>query len=49
MTDIVFFGFYALAGVVIVLHFTGVLEEHGLEWLVFVLAAAVFPVMIFTA
>lgn len=49
MTDLIFFGFYALAALVIVLHFAGVLEEQGLEWLVFVLAAAVFPVMIFTA
>lgn len=39
--------FYIIAIVVLVLHFTGVLARHNLEWLVLVLAAAVFPAVIY--
>ncbi|MCI0694151.1 hypothetical protein L0337_19355 [candidate division KSB1 bacterium] len=35
--------FYVLAIVVIILHYTGWLARHNLEWIVFVLAVAVFP------
>ena len=39
--------FYAFAIVIVVLHFTGFLKSHNLEWLVLVLAVAIFPVVIF--
>jgi hypothetical protein len=39
--------FYAIAIVTLILHFTGFLKEHNLEWLVLVVAAAIFPVVIF--
>ena len=39
--------FYAIALVIVVLHFTGFLKNHNLEWLVLVVAAAIFPVVIF--
>ncbi len=47
MTDILFAVFYLVAIAVIILHFTGWLEDHNMEWLVFVMAALVFPVVIF--
>lgn len=39
--------FYVIAITVLVLHFTGFLARHNLEWLVLVLAAAVFPAVIY--
>ena len=39
--------FYVIAITVLVLHFTGFLVRHNLEWLVLVLAAAVFPAVIY--
>lgn len=39
--------FYVIAIAVLVLHFTGFLARHNLEWLVLVLAAAVFPAVIY--
>ena len=45
MNDIVFGLFYLVAITVIVLHFTGWLAEHDLEWLVYVMAMLVFPVV----
>jgi hypothetical protein len=39
--------FYLLAITILVLHFTGFLARHNLEWLVLVLAAAVFPAVIY--
>jgi low affinity Fe/Cu permease len=39
--------FYAFAIVIVVLHFTGFLKSHNLEWLVLVLAVAIFPAVIF--
>ena len=39
--------FYIIAITVLVLHFTGFLARHNLEWLVLVLAAAVFPAVIY--
>ena len=47
MTDILFAVFYLVAIAVIILHCTGWLEDHNMEWLVFVMAALVFPVVIF--
>ncbi len=42
-----FYAFYVIAGAVLVLHFTGWLRRNNLEWLMLVLAAAVFPVVFF--
>ena len=42
-----FYSFYAIAIVVLVLHFTGFLRRNRLEWLVLVLTAATFPAVIF--
>ena len=39
--------FYVLAITILVLHFTGFLACHNLEWLVLLLAAAVFPAVIY--
>ena len=39
--------YYAVAITVLVLHFTGHLEAWGLEWLVLVLAATVFPAVLY--
>ena len=47
MSDIIFALFYLVAITVIILHFTGWLEDHNMEWLVFVMAVLVFPVVIF--
>lgn len=46
MEGLGFYAFYAVAIVVLILHFTGWLEENGLEWVVLVLAALVFPAVI---
>lgn len=42
-----FYAFYVIAAVVLILHFTGWLKHHRLEWMVLVVAAAVFPVVLF--
>jgi hypothetical protein len=39
--------FYVIAITLLILHFTGYLARHNLEWLVLLLAAAVFPVVWF--
>jgi hypothetical protein len=39
--------FYVIAITVLVMHFTGFLARHNLEWLVLLLAAAVFPAVIY--
>lgn len=39
--------FYVLAVTLLVLHFTGFLARHNLEWLLLVLAASVFPAVIY--
>ncbi len=39
--------FYVLAITILVMHFTGFLARHNLEWLVLVLAASVFPAVIY--
>ena len=38
--------FYLIAIITLILHFTGFLARHNLEWLVLVLAIAVFPAVI---
>jgi len=42
-----FYAFYAVAVIVLILHFTGWLKRNRLEWLVLAVAAGVFPVVIF--
>jgi hypothetical protein len=42
-----FIAFYIVAIIILILHFTGWLAEHNLEWLVFVLAVGVFPAVKF--
>lgn len=42
-----FYAFYVIAFIVLVLHFTGWLKRNNLEWMVLVLAVAVFPAVIF--
>ena len=39
--------FYVIAITVLIMHFTGYLARRNLEWLVLVIAAAVFPVVIY--
>jgi hypothetical protein len=39
--------YYVVAITILVLHFTGALARHNLEWLVLVLAATVFPAVYF--
>jgi hypothetical protein len=39
--------FYVIAITVLILHFTGFLARHNLEWVVLVLAAAVFPAVLY--
>jgi hypothetical protein len=42
-----FWIFYLAALVIVILHFTGWLRSHNMEWLVLVLAVAIFPAVIF--
>lgn len=39
--------YYILAITVLILHFTGFLTRHNLEWLVLALAVTVFPAVIY--
>ncbi|MCA3069844.1 MAG: hypothetical protein ING90_11850 [Rhodocyclaceae bacterium] len=39
--------FYVFAIIVLVLHFTGWLARNNLQWLVLVLAVAVFPAVLY--
>ncbi|HTY04864.1 MAG TPA: hypothetical protein VMC81_14170 [Rhodocyclaceae bacterium] len=39
--------YYIIAITVLVLHFTGFLARHNLEWLVLALAVTVFPAVIY--
>jgi len=41
-----FYAFYVIAIIVLIMHFTGWLKRHNLEWLVLVLAVATFPAVI---
>ncbi len=46
LNDILFAMFYLLAIVVVIAHYTGWLDDHNLEWMVFVVAVLVFPVVL---
>jgi len=46
VNNILFGLFYVVAITVVVLHYTGWLAERNLEWLVFLVAALVFPVVL---
>lgn len=37
----------AIAIMVLILHYTGWLVEHNMEWLIYLLAATVFPAAIY--
>lgn len=39
--------FYIVSITVLVLHFTGFLKRHNIEWIVLVLAASVLPALIY--
>lgn len=39
--------YYIFAIAVLILHFTGVLARHNVEWLVLVLGVTVFPAVIY--
>lgn len=39
--------YYVIAIVVLILHFTGFLARHNMEWLVLALAVTVFPAVIY--
>lgn len=39
--------YYVVAITVLVLHFTGFLSRHNLEWVVLLLAVTVFPAVIY--
>lgn len=45
--NVLFASFYVVAIVVLILHFSGWLEAHNLQWLVFLIAGLVFPVVLF--
>jgi hypothetical protein len=38
--------FYVLAITLIIMHYTGWLARHNLEWLLYILALTVFPAVI---
>ncbi len=42
-----FIVYYVIAIAVLVLHFTGYLARHNLDWIVLLLAATVFPAVIY--
>ncbi len=46
-TTMLFALFYVLAIAILIMHFTGFLARHNIEWLVLVLAVAVFPAVIY--
>jgi hypothetical protein len=39
--------YYVVAITVLILHFSGFLARHNLEWLILVLAVTVFPAVIY--
>lgn len=39
--------YYVIAIAVLVMHFTGFLARHNIEWLVLLLAVTVFPAVIY--
>lgn len=42
-----FYIFYVVAITILVLHFTGWLKRQNLEWIVYALAVATFPAVIY--
>lgn len=42
-----FIVYYLVAIGILILHFTGFLARHNIEWLIFVLALTVFPAVIY--
>jgi hypothetical protein len=42
-----FIVYYVIAITILILHFTGFLARHNLEWLLLALAATVFPAVIY--
>lgn len=38
--------FYVLAIILVIMHYTGWLAKHNLEWLLYILALTVFPAVI---
>ena len=47
MEDILIALYYAVAIIVIVMHYIGWLEDRGLEWIVYVVAVLLFPMLYF--
>lgn len=39
--------YYVIAIAILVLHFTGYLARYNLEWLIYALAATVFPAVLY--
>ena len=39
--------YYLVAIAILILHFTGFLGRHNLDWLIYVLAATVFPAVLY--
>lgn len=39
--------YYLIAIAVLILHFSGYLARHNLEWVVYALAATVFPAVLY--
>lgn len=47
MEDILIALYYVVAIVIIVMHYIGWLEDRGLEWIVYVVAVLLFPMLYF--
>ena len=47
MEDILIGLYYVAAIAVVILHYTGWLEDRGLEWVVYVIAVLLFPMLYF--
>jgi len=47
MALMIYLLYYVLAIVALFFHFTGHLERWGMEWVIFVLALSVFPVVLY--
>ncbi|WP_374404320.1 hypothetical protein [Niveibacterium sp.] len=45
--SVFFVAYYIVSIIVLVLHFTGFLNRHNLEWLIYILAITVFPAVIY--
>lgn len=39
--------YYIVSIAILILHFTGFLARHNIEWLVYVLAVTVFPAVLY--